>query len=496
MTSQIADGSSTTTINPLKNGLAALKPTHQAHGTSTTTHLTNGSPKKIKSYKRLELERLIREFQNKLGKNWEKYHETLSLFLIGKLSRAELISTITPILKGKNLLKYHNKLLLLNFANSLKDNSSDLSTEFAGFWNKKAGKVTKNKNTQFERFKSVIMGLPVKERKRIIDISRDSGKKGKIATDIILTRHAILPKIPMIQDKEQQQLQVNNLVQWQQDVLNGINTPIATENYEIPDYDNLSRMMLMIMREHGLTGGLNPGVMEVMLLGLESHLKNIVETAIDVAKYRKNKYTNDNYIPYIKPNEDAQNISNENALPSSKDITLCIEDLHDTLEMYPHLVESEGPKLRLSNVMLENDDMINDDLNYYLPPKSIEYLAKERQAATTNNASTGTTNPGNNKGSSAGGSSAGATTNSPVVNKTDSTAAVSEKTDTNQPLQTPTATQTPVQTSAQAPASAPAQTPAPTPAPAPVSTPILRPDAHIGTTDELKWVLHDLVSTM
>ena len=294
----------------------------------------------------------------------------------------------------------------------------------------------------------------------------------------------------MIQDKEQQQLQVNNLVQWQQDVLNGINTPIATENYEIPDYDNLSRMMLMIMREHGLTGGLNPGVMEVMLLGLESHLKNIVETAIDVAKYRKNKYTNDNYIPYIKPNEDAQNISNENALPSSKDITLCIEDLHDTLEMYPHLVESEGPKLRLSNVMLENDDMINDDLNYYLPPKSIEYLAKERQAATTNDASTGTTKPGNNKGSSAGGSSAGATTNSPVVNKTDSTAAVSEKTDTNQPLQTPTATQTPVQTSAQAPASAPAQTPAP------VSTPILRPDAHIGTTDELKWVLHDLMSTM
>ena len=144
------------------------------------------------------------------------------------------------------------------------------------------------------------MGLPVKERKRIIDISRDSGKKNKIATDIILTRHSILPKIPMIQDKEQQQLQVNNLVQWQQDVLNGINTPIATENYEIPDYDNLSRHMLMTMREYGLTGGMNPGVMEVLLLGLESHLKNIVETAIDVAKFRKNKYTNDSYVPLDK----------------------------------------------------------------------------------------------------------------------------------------------------------------------------------------------------
>lgn len=272
--------------------------------------------------------------------------------------------------------------------------------------------------------------------------------------------------------------------------VDGINTPIATKNYEIPDYDNLIENDVNDHERAWVNWWVEPWGDGVMLLGLESHLKNIVETAIDVAKYRKNKYTNDNYIPYIKPNEDAQNISNENALPSSKDITLCIEDLHDTLEMYPHLVESEGPKLRLSNVMLENDDMINDDLNYYLPPKSIEYLAKERQAATTNDASTGTTKPGNNKGSSAGGSSAGATTNSPVVNKTDSTAAVSEKTDTNQPLQTPTATQTPVQTSAQAPASAPAQTPAP------VSTPILRPDAHIGTTDELKWVLHDLVSTM
>lgn len=488
MTSQIADGSSTTTINPLKNGSTALKPPHHAHGMSANTHLTNGSPKKVKSYKRLELERLIREFQNKLGKNWEKYHETLSLFLIGKLSRVELISTITPILKGKNLLKYHNKLLLLNFANSLKDNSSDLSNEFAGFWNKKAGKVTKSKNNQFERFKSVIMGLPVKERKRIIDISRDSGKKGKIATDIILTRHAILPKIPMIQDKEQQQLQVNNLVQWQQDVLNGINTPIATENYEIPDYDNLSRMVLMIMREHGLTGGLNSGVMEVILLGLESHLKNIIETAIDVAKYRMNKYTNDNYIPYVKSNGEANNTTgNDDGLPSSKDITLCIEDLHDTLEMYPHLVESSGPKLRLSNVMLENDDMIGDGLDYDLPPINQEYFAKERHTTTSNNASTGATNTSNNTNSTSG--ATGGATNSTSKHKTDSTA-VSEKTDTNQPLQTPASAPS------QAPAPAPAQTQTQVSAPAPASTPILRPDAHIGTTDELKWVLHDLVSTM
>ncbi|KAL6452953.1 HFI1 Transcriptional coactivator HFI1/ADA1 [Candida maltosa Xu316] len=431
MTSQVSISPSASTINPVKNG-AALTTSSASHASANTTHQQQPQ-KKTKSLKRLEMEKLIREFQNKLGKNWEKYHETLSLFLIGKLSRKELINTIRPILKEKKLLKYHNKLLLLNFANSLKDsNSNELSSanELSNFFNKKSiGKINKNKNNQFEKFKTIIMGLPVKERKRIIDISKDSGKRNKIATDIILTRHSILPKIPMIQDKEQQQLQVNNLVQWQQDVLNGINTPISTESYEIPDYDNLSRVILMIMREYGLTGGINPGVMEVILLGLESHLKNIIETSIDVAKFRKNKYTNDNYVPYEKTTttsttNNSKSVPNEN----DKDMMLCIEDLYDTFEMYPHLIEPSGPKMRLSNVMLENDDMISDNnsLDYELPPKSVDYIAKEAQ-----------------------------TTSSP------------KKKDTSTVTQVPTNPNN-----------------------------IPRPDAHIGSTDELKWVLHDLVSTM
>ncbi|EGW31535.1 uncharacterized protein SPAPADRAFT_62127, partial [Spathaspora passalidarum NRRL Y-27907] len=313
MTSEIA----TVTINPAvttNNGkLAASNPSlSPTTTTASAPHPVLAVPaSKGKSNKRLELERLIREFQTKLGNNWEKYHETLSLFLIGKLSRAELVSTITPLLKD-GLLKYHNKLLLLNFANSLKDGPLDFSNEFASFWNKKAAKSTKVKSTQYEKFKQNIMGLPIRERRRIKNITRDSGKRGKLNAGITLTRHTLLPKIPMIQDKEQQQLQVNNLVQWQQDVVNGINTPIATENYEIPDYDNLSQRVLMTMREYGLTGGLNAGVLEVLLLGLETHLKNIVESAIDVAKYRKNKYTNNDYIPY--ENKMAISSSSEDAI--------------------------------------------------------------------------------------------------------------------------------------------------------------------------------------
>lgn len=428
------------------------------HTTSETTTPSTHPP--TKQNKRLEVGRLIREFQSKLGGDWEKYHEALSLFLIGKLSRFELVSTITPILKD-GLFKYHNKLLLLNFSNAMKDGPLDFSNEFASFWNKKAQKTSKVKSTQYEKFKQNIMGLPIRERRRIKNIARDSGKRGKLSAGITLTRHSLLPKIPMIQDKEQQQLQVNNLVQWQQDVVNGINTPIATENFELPEDDNLSRRILMTMREHGLTGGLAPQVLEVVLLGLEAHLKNVVESAIDVAKYRENKYTINDYIPLdtstkfletdlSKPIpkkrsfEDMENYG----LNSSKDMTLNIEDMYNTLEMFPHLIEPCGPKYRLANVMLENDDAISQTLDYTLPPKPAPALNIPLPGIDTKSIST---NISDHNGAKLNGSV--------KIQKDESAKDIELKTGSS------------------------------------ISTQV-RSDAHIGTTDELKWVLHDLISTM
>lgn len=385
------------------------------NGTSNDTKNTNQNT-------RLELENLIREFLTKLGPDWEKYHETVSLFLVGRLSRPELVEILNPILKD-DMYQYHNKLLLLNFANSLKEGPIEFGHEFASFWNKKSNKPNKVKSSQYEKFKQNIMGLPIKERRRIKNITRDSGKQGKLTAGITLTRHSLLPKIPMIQDKEQQQLQVNNLVQWQQDVVNGINTPICTENYELPDADDLTRRTLMTMREYGLTGGVNTQVLEVLLLGLEAHLKNIMEKAIDITKYRENKYTNNDYMPPVDsgPKETKSNpFTNGSSkrrfdeIEQGKDITLHVEDFYDTFEMFPHLIEPYGPKYRLPNVMLDSNDMDPHALDYELPPKAFAFEE-----------------PDNVNG------------------------AVEKKEE--KPI---------------------------------------RPDAHIGTTDELKWVLHDLVTTM
>lgn len=428
---------------------------------------------------RTELEKLIREFQTKLGSNWDKYHESLSLYLVGKLSRPELVETIRPILNGE-LRKYHNKLLLLNFLNSLKDGPLDFHNEFASFWNKKA-KTRNLKSSQYEKFKQNIMALPIRERRRIKSITKDSGKKGKLNASITLSRHALLPKIPMIQNKEQQQLQVNNLVQWQQDVVNGTNTPIATETYEIPDYDNLSRRVIMTMRENGLTGGLNPQVLEVILLGLETHLKNIIESSIDVARYREKKYTTNDILATSLGAE--ANPSNGDNSPKKrkadsliendeeKKVVLNIEDMYNTFEIFPYLVEPCGPKMRLSNVMLEDDDLITREPIYELPPKPalMENPANGALKIESSLVSNGTMKTPNGtsseiepKGESA----------PPADGKSNAKNGFDES---NDPLKKSTDTNNTDQR----------------------QPPKTRPnESFVGTTDELKWVLHDLISTM
>lgn len=274
--------------------------------------------------KRQQLELLIRDFLAQMGADWEKYHEALTLFLIGKLLREELVGTIAPLLKN-GLAHFHNKFLLLNYANALLDTPGEFNSDLAAFWNRRNAKPKAVRSSQYERFKQNIMGLPLKERRRIRQITRDSGRKGKVTTTYALTRHALLPKVPMIQDKEQQHLQVSNLVHWQQDVVNGINTPLLLTTCELPDYESLLKRVLMIMRENGLTGGVKSQVLEMVGLGLEAHLKNVVECAMDMA------------------------------LRGRDELVLNIEDMHNTLEMFPHLVEPCGPKIRLT-AMLQNDD--------------------------------------------------------------------------------------------------------------------------------------------
>lgn len=433
---------------------------------STVTQTTTASgTQSLKTNKRIQLEVLIREFQQKLGNDWDKYHEALTMFLIGKLSRPEMVAIVSPLLKD-GLYKYHNKFLLLNFANSLQDSPAEFSSELASFWNKKNAKSKNVKSTQYEKIKQSIMGLPLKERRRIRNITRESGKRNKLNAGITLTRQSLLPKIPMIQDKEQQQLQVNNLVQWQQDVVNGINTPLASTLYELPDYDNLSRRVLMVMRENGLTGGVGAQVLEIISLGLEAYLKNIIESAIDVVRYRENKYASNLFLQAgLQGNSkggsqmNGSDFSNDMFGGASRKrkheeivdtpkltVVLNIDDMYNTLEMFPHMVEPGGPRLRLLNVMLQDDDMVpENNWGYTLPPKPLTLQEENGNLPLAN-------------GSLKDQMKEDGEADKIQEKKDGSGNTISEPARAQQVLQ--------------------------------------RDTSHIGTVNELKWVLHDLISTM
>ncbi|CDK29611.1 unnamed protein product [Kuraishia capsulata CBS 1993] len=304
---------------------------------------------------RIEIENLVNEFQKRLGKNWDGYQIAVSLFLVGKLSRQELVEELDGILDARTI-KLHNQLLLANLANSVREGPIDgIST--AGFGGSSLGKRRKDSrknSSQYERLKKDILALPIRERRRIKGITREAGKTGMVNSCITLTRQSMLPKVPIVNNKETGI--AGNTIQWAQDVMHGFQTPLATETFEIPDNDSLKARMLWIAREHGLIGQLNDQVVEFLLHALETHLRGLVESVIDVVKYRKLRYAPD-IIDEVQNGAPSEPVTTSN----HRRVTLTLEDVHDTITQQPYIIEPGGPTLRLENILLENDDLQTED---------------------------------------------------------------------------------------------------------------------------------------
>ncbi|AOA60960.1 Transcriptional coactivator [Komagataella phaffii] len=319
---------------------------------------------------RIEIEPLVVDFQRRLGKNWGRYQIAVSLFLVGKLSRRELVDELDDIL-DRNTVKMHNQLLLGNLANSLKESAGDRvgSGGFGGSMFNKRVKDSR-KSSQYERLKRDILALPVRERRRIKAITRESGKKGMVNSVITQTRQALIPKVPVVTRPTNVP---GNSVQWAQDVIHGFQALLASEIYELPEMDNLRTRMTGISREHGLIGPVDDSVIEIMLIGLEQHLKGIVEAAIDIVKYRRTKYTNNSVVDTLQKEQTNTSDTSSSKVSRKRDRhTLTIEDMYDTLEQYPYLVEPGGTLLRLQSVMLHDEDELSDDeiLKHILKPRT------------------------------------------------------------------------------------------------------------------------------
>lgn len=100
----------------------------------------------------------------------------------------------------KKTLRLHNLFLLANLTNALQERPAD-GGSLKG-WSRKArdDSYAHQADTELAKLKSDIMGLSVRERKRIKAITREP--KLQQASTIVATRKTMLPKIPILHEKD------------------------------------------------------------------------------------------------------------------------------------------------------------------------------------------------------------------------------------------------------------------------------------------------------
>lgn len=313
-------------------------------------------PQLLKDSSRVDVELLMSEFREELGPlKWEEYRTSLSRFLMGKLSRAELVLALkeTTGLKGSGM-RNHNTFVQSLLANSYRELPPGTESNLAK-WNtdsklkSKAHGVGSGDNRIYQD----ILSLPVRERRRIKDIAKEALAYMKqpllkpLLPTLIETRRKLLPHIPQdtsqqqdpnnpIENLKQQELNSPNPVTkaiaaskllseskkeldsqpppqstlttasgilydpvlnlhpahtsgpltWKQDIVQAFDVLLASENSELSDDSHLGQRMLGLSLENGLVRGVGVGAVDVMQIGVESYLRQILEQLVQM-KHRK-----------------------------------------------------------------------------------------------------------------------------------------------------------------------------------------------------------------
>ncbi|CCK69818.1 Hfi1p KNAG_0D00660 [Huiozyma naganishii CBS 8797] len=355
---------------------------------------------------RLDLGSMIEEVTSLIGKdNWIKYSQLISHFILGKLSRKELMSELNDLFgvvssstERRKLIRLHNQLLLGIFTNSLRESplgNQDKRPSTWGFQNDKLkgdNMVSKRKvnkhNSQIETYKKIVMSLPTSDRNRLKMITKEAGKKGFIYCSVLQGRLSNVPKIPVVTNQDTlMRIKANNLktpVEWSQDIVNGFNAPLATDNYALPDTDSLYLKMIGIAREHGLVGSVDTRCVDLLSMALDAYLKSIVEFGIDSVRYRKKKHSeyydlNDAgvYVPVSTGKDDILQDGNlDDESENLSKMSLTNEDIFNALTIFPNLVEPTVNMYHsLPATQLYNDDELVvtrssiDDLPEFLKEK-------------------------------------------------------------------------------------------------------------------------------
>lgn len=379
-------GASTTTGNAPPNGGSS-----NGSGKSNGFHDKHQQQHQIHhpTSKRVEISSFVSKFQKTLGNGWDAYQIAVSLFIVGKLSRAELLEQIAPVLSKKGTRHMHNRLLMSMLANCYRVEPLDgISTSLFGNTSKK--RKIGSKSSKYEQLKKDVLSLSIRERVRLKGITKESGKKGMIQNVMVLSRQAMVPKVPIVTTNNTSSVSSssphpsatgaasseanankkgsNNLEMTLisvKDILDMINEPLCTETYELPERKRMRDIMLGLAREHGLLGGVSMKAVDVLYLGLQYHLKSIIGNVIDNVRAKRDadkkgvdtsKETTNEVDDFLEKKGATIDNGGVETGTKRKKLTITTEDLFDSFSLTPHMIQPYGTVDHLNDVMLKNDD--------------------------------------------------------------------------------------------------------------------------------------------
>lgn len=187
--------SSTTNNNPSGTPSNSSNLLHLPNTTTLSSH-----------NKRINVDSIMLQFQKVLGQKWDAYRDVVTHFLLGKLTRMELQTELDTILVDPLMIQMHNQFLLANLTNAMREPPPGEAGFMLGSWSRKSKDAMRlvRGDTQLAKLKHDILSLPIRERKRIKAIAKDTSKRPVIPSAIMTTRQSILPKIPFVNTNQTQ----------------------------------------------------------------------------------------------------------------------------------------------------------------------------------------------------------------------------------------------------------------------------------------------------
>lgn len=128
--------------------------------------------------------------------------------------------------------------------------------------------------------------------------------------------------------------------------------PLCSESRLLPDHDVLRERMVSIALEHGLLGGIKVGVADIIMAGLEHHLKNNIAAVIRNARGNAETGFNGSDASSM---EEAPRIE----LPREQN-TLTPRELAVSWTIQPHRLVEAQPALKRLELSMADDTLVSN----------------------------------------------------------------------------------------------------------------------------------------